>query len=482
MRMQSIARLTEWFSLACLAGSLVGCNDILKVNNPQQVGVDQLNNSALLTAEVNGVISELENIYTRRNGALLWSANFLTDEQVTGINWEDFARVNQRIVNYTEGPVFSLWSGLSRVVRLGEDVTARLETLADPNDKRIATTAVLAAYGYVFIGESMCQAVFGTVENPGNTILSPPEVFQQAIPWFQRAIQVATATGETNIVKLAHVGLARTYLNLGDFANTIAEASQVTDPAFKYWVEYAAVQDSQFDGLFDRTHGANHTMGVSPFFLQGTFGTQDLVATQTDPRIQHTTRWTFGHNGLTKLYKPYQGLRFSGYSGQTNAPASASCPGCTGATPDPTGDGGPLLLYQKDTKVLLADYLEAQHDLYEAMIRQAITDPAINQQVNDFVNARRAVGNQPPVTLTDTALFHELRVQRSRDFYQGGLRLGDLRRWKRDGVGDFFPTGNHVNQEWGVYGIWTCFPLPLEEYQGNPNIQPPANPLIPPGI
>src|SRR5437773_3894288 len=40
---------------------------------------------------------------------------------------------------------------------------------------------------------------------------------------------------------------------------------------------------------------------------------------------------------------------------------------------------------------------------------------------------------------------------------QGGLRLGDLRRWKRDGVGDYFPTGNHVNQEWGVYGIWTCF-------------------------
>ena len=222
---------------------------------------------------------------------------------------------------------------------------------------------------------------------------------------------------------------------------------KVTDPAFKYWVEYAAVQDSQFDGLFDRTHGANHTMGVSPFFLQGTFGTQDLVATQTDPRIQHTTRWTFGHNGLTKLYKPYQGLRFSGYSGQTIAPASASCPGCTGATPDPTGDRGPLLLYQKDTKVLLAEYLEAQHDLYEAMLRQAITDPAVNQQVNDFVNARRAVGNQPPVTLTDTALFHELRVQRSRDFYQGGLRLGDLRRWKRD---QYSRSGRHQLREESV--------------------------------
>src|SRR5439155_23867137 len=167
-----------------------------------------------------------------------------------GVSWGEFARVNQRIVNYPGGPVFSLWSGLSRIVRLGEDVTARLEAAkgAGPNDKRIATTAVLAAYGYVFIGESMCQAVFGTAEQPGSTILTPPEVFRLAIPWFQRAIQVASATGQTNIVKLAHVGLARTYLNLGDFPNTIAEASQVTDAAFRYWVEYSAAQDGENDG------------------------------------------------------------------------------------------------------------------------------------------------------------------------------------------------------------------------------------------
>jgi hypothetical protein len=482
MRTHSIAGCAAWLAAAGLLAPLSACNDILQVNNPVGIPIGNLNDPALLNAQVNGVISELEDSYTRTNGAFLWSVNFLTDEQVTGINWEDFARVNQRIVNYTEGPVFSLWSGLSRVVRLGEDVTARLEAIVGANDERIATTSVMAGYGYLFIGESMCQAVFGTVQEPGSTILTPPEVFRLAIPWFQRAIQVASATGQSNILKLAHVGLARTYLNLGDFPNTIAEASQVTDAAFTYWVEYSAAQDGENDGLFGRIHGANHTMGVSPFFLQEPFGTQDIVATQTDPRIQHTTRWTFGHNGLTKLYKPYQGLRFSGYTGATIAPASASCPGCTGAVPDATGDKGPLLLYQKDTKVILADYLEAQHDLYEAMIRQAINDSAVNQAVNQFVNARRAVGNEPPVTLTDTALFHELRVQRSRDFYQGGLRLGDLRRWKRDGVGDFFPTGNHVNQEWGAYGIWTCFPLPLEEYQGNPNIQPPTDPLTPPGI
>ena len=32
--------------------------------------------------------------------------------------------------------------------------------------------------------------------------------------------------------------------------NTIAEASQVTDATFKYWVEYSAAQDGENDGLF----------------------------------------------------------------------------------------------------------------------------------------------------------------------------------------------------------------------------------------
>jgi hypothetical protein len=482
MPMHIVARRAGWLACALLLGPLAACNDLLKVNNPAQVPVQDLNDPALLNAQLAGVVSEFEDAFTRNNGAVLWSANFLTDEQVTGLNWEDYARVNQRVVNYTEGPVASLWGGVSRVVRLGEDVTARLETLSGPDDKRIALAAVLTGYGYVYVGESMCSAVFGPVENPDTTVRTPLEVFQRSIPHFQRALSIASATGQGSIVNLAHLGMARAYLNLADLPNTIAEAAQVTDNSFVYWVEYSGRQDDENNGLYGQTHGANFTMGVSPAFLAGPFGTQNIVATQTDPRIQHATRWITGHNGLTKLYKPYQGRRFSGYTGQTIAPASA-CPKCTGTIPHATGDSatpsGLLLLYQKDTKVMLGEYLEAQHDMFEAMARQGGNDAAVNA----FVNARRAAGNEAPVTPPDNlALFAELRRQRSRDFYQAGLRLGDLRRWKRDGVGDFFPTGQHVNTEWGGYGTWTCFPLPLEEYEGNPKLHRPADPLTPPGI
>jgi hypothetical protein len=478
MRTHFIRRWANRLSCAVLVGLVVACGDLLKVSNPEQIPQDELNDTSLFNAQVAGVISEFEDAFTRNDGAVLWSANFLTDEQVTGLNWEDYARVNQRIVNYTEGPVNSLWGGLSRVVRLGEDVTARIETMIGPNDARIAVTEVFAGYGYLYIGESMCQAVFGTAENPDTTIRTPTDVFNLAIPHLQRALSVATASGQTDIAQLAQVGLARAYLNLGDLANTIAHASLVTDTTFRFWVEYSARQDAENNGLYGQTHGNNFTMGVSPTFLAEPFGTQDIDSTQTDPRIQHATRWRTGHNGLTKLYKPYQGLRFSGYTGETIAPASATCPGCTGAVPSSTGDTGPLLLYQKDTRVALADYLEAQHDMFEAMMRQGGNDAAVNA----FVNARRAAGNDTAVTLTGAALFDELRKQRARDFYQSGLRLGDLRRWKRDGVGDFFPTGQHVNPEWGSYGVWTCYPLPLEEYEGNPKLRRPTDPLTPPGI
>ena len=106
-----------------------------------------------------------------------------------------------------------------------------------------------------------------------------------------------------------------------------------------------------------------------------------------------------------------------------------------------------------------------------------------------FVNARRAVGNQPPVTLSGQDLITELRNQRGRDFYMGGLRLADLRRWTRFDPGNgpfaggsYFPTGMHPNENFGAYGDWTCFPIPQSEYEGNKNLEAPLNPNVPPGI
>jgi len=143
------------------------------------------------------------------------------------------------------------------------------------------------------------------------------------------------------------------------------------------------------------------------------------------------------------------------------------------------------LVAEYDTDFLLADYLEAQHHYYEALAMQGGNEAAVLA----FVNLRRAVGNQAAVTLSGQALITELHNQRGRDLFLGGFRTGDLRRWTKHNTGNgpfaggsFFPTGIHPNTQWGAYGEWTCFPIPLGEYEGNANLTKPLDPNVPPAI
>jgi hypothetical protein len=479
MRNSTLARSVGMLAAAMLV-PLSACEQVLSVENPQEIGVEELNDPQLLDAQVTGVLWALSERMSGDEEALTQGTAFLTDEQLTGLNWEDWQRNNQRIVIYTEGAVNSLWGSTSRIIQIGENALEKLNALAEnpATDSRVALVEAMVGYGYLFAGETMCQSVFGPPDAPGGTLNGPLEAVGLAVPHFESAITVGLASGATDVVNLARVGLARAHLTLGNFQEVINNA-QVVPAGFQWWVEYSDADGALNNNLFNEVHGSNHTVGVAPKFLQGTYGQQGLVDTQTDPRIQHTSDFSNGHDRSTVLYKPYQGLRFSGYTGATVAPQSAACPNCTpGGANEGNGDNGDVILFQRETNVLLADYTEAQHHMHEAMMRQGGNDGA----VNTFVNARRAVGNQAPVSLTGDALFAELREQRGRDLFMGGFRLGDLRRWARDGVGNFFPSGAHPNPDRppAQYGPWTCWAFPIQEYDGNPNLEKPADPLAPP--
>lgn len=466
-------------------------DEVLDVDNPQEIPVDALDDPKLLKVRLNGVIDAFDEAYV---GSVVRYANFVTDEMVTGLNWEDYARANQRIVSYLEGPTNQIFSNLSRSLRLADGLATHIKgwAAADPSrdfDRELATALAYAGYSALVLAENTCQAVISPdPNNPSGTVLSQLETFAAALPYLNEALTVAQANGDAALVNLARTGLARAHLGRGEWTEAANHASAVTS-TFSRWIEFVDIPGGR-NPLQGTSQGGNFTHGIHPRFtgvhpsFNGTgftFRDNNIIAPQTDPRIQHAPTDATGHNGLTPLYKFFQGLRYSDYTGNTLAPASAACPACTG-----TPAANMPLLTDFDTDVLMADYLEARHHYYEALAMQGGNEAA----VLGFVNARRAVGNQAPVTLTGQALIRELRNQRARDLFMGGFRLPDLRRWTRFDPGNgpfaggsYFPTGPHPNAPvWSDYENWTCYPIPLSEYEGNANLTKPADPNVPPGI
>jgi hypothetical protein len=424
-------------------------DSLLEANNPAAILEDQLDDATLADVLTNSVVGRMASEY---GDPIIWTGSMLTDEHVTGINWPSTRDLGKRVLPYDVGPANDMFRALSRVRFLADSISSRLDGLI-PNassDRRKALVLAYGGYAYTLMAETLCGATIDV----GEKIYVPKELAEMAITRFESAITVATATGASaNSVKnLAYVGLARAATAAGNKAKAMQAAANVPSD-FIWWVEYK--DQVMSNPLASNTRGGNHNMGVHPRVVNmfGEYEKKVLKAAQTDPRVQFFESGRLGHDAQTLLYTPYQSLSYSDYSGKLQT--------------DPDSLARPIL-YQNDTDIRLGSYLDAMHNYYEAAGPEGTGPEGTTLQ---FVNSRRAVGNQAPVNLSGDALMAELREQRLRDLFFGGFRLGDLRRWKEQGVGDFFPTGTHPNPVMGEYGTAECFPLSSAEYIGNPNIK-----------
>jgi hypothetical protein len=448
MRIHS--RLSRCCTGLLLLGATLGVtacdsiDDLLRAENPAAIGEPDLDDPTLVNVLVNSVVGSLAAWY---DDPFIWRGSMITDEQISGINWEQTARLNQRLVRFDEGDASGMFNAASRYRFMADSISGRLQTLLpNPSQNRnMALVLAHAGYSYTLMGEVMCESVLDV----GAEILTPAQLGQRAITRFEQAISVAQAANAPDVANLARVGLARAALLAGDNPKVLSAAAAVPSN-FVWWVEYDVGVMS--NSMQSRVTGANHALGVHPRFVQGSWLQQNQQAALTDPRIQHFPNWRTGHNALSPLYTPYQGIRYSEYNAATIA------------------TGGAPVLYGQSTNIQLASGVEAMHHYYEAAGPNG-TGPM--GSTLDFVNARRAVGRQAPVELSGEALMSELRDQRARDTFMGGFRLGDLRRYAARGINDpnhTFPGGTHPTPGWGAYGDATCYPLPLSEYVGNPNI------------
>ncbi|MEJ2679462.1 MAG: hypothetical protein P8174_10365, partial [Gemmatimonadota bacterium] len=450
--------------MVALLGAVVfssgGCdavNRLMEVKNPERLREQDLTSVKLVDVLVNSAQGDFQAAYA---DPFIWVGEMLTDEYITGINWEDYKRANIRQVLYYEGPADAMFSNIQGARYTSELAYTKLSDVdpAKVSGDQMATVLGYAGYSYIMLGDAMCQSDL----DEGADLYTPAQLYQMAIDKFTQMLGVATSD---SLVSWAHAGMARAYLNLLDYPHAMSEAQQVPD-GFVYWAQYADDGTGRSNNpLYGDVHGANFTASVHPRFLPGglTAYLDGHVpdSLQTDPRIQVASDALTGHDAITPLFKPYQSMPVSGYTGNTIADGAAQ--------DDPAG----VPLYDRGTSMQLASYLEAQHDYYEAgLMSGALTDA----QVLTFVNARRAYGNEAAVNLTGQALREELREQRARDLFLGGFRLGDLRRYMSQPnptAANSFPTGLFPSAERGDYHDSVCFPIPLSEYQGNHQLNDP---------
>jgi hypothetical protein len=305
------------------------------------------------------------------------------------------------------------------------------------SDVRLARVLAYAGYSYTLLGEQMCSAPIGLSKD-----YTSDELLGFALDHFKSAITVATAakagTGglaADSILNLANIGAARVSLDLGKFPEAIAYA-QAVPAAFNFYSYHSAQNLRENNPFFSAASGGPNAEWVG---LTNT----PFVAINGDPRVPHLA--TKEKMQQDSAITPNAPQAYSTYNNTT-----------TGAE------------FTTATSVRFASGLEAQYIVAEAQGNNAAN-------VN-FLNTRIAIGGGTPlVAPTDAQYTAALRDQRARDLYLAGYRMGDLRRYKKLYQADLWQRGAYVSPvpAPAQFGTQECWPIPLAEYNGNPNLPKP---------
>jgi hypothetical protein len=423
-RQYRAGRLGGMLTAFAASALLVGCSDLLTVDNPGAITEPELDDPARIPLMVHGVVGEFQPAHS---WYALYTGTFsdeLTDTHV----WRENRPIDLRQVDETNGLLATNYTRLQRARAAGDITAERIRSILGAEAEShigVARSLAYAGYALTLLAESYCEVPINV-----SRAYSPNELFDMAMERFDDAIAVAgRARSAGNVASadsleyLARVGAARAALNRGAGAAAAAYAAPVP-MAFEFWSAHSSNSTLEYNQFWNATRPVNAHLELGPTF-------QGL----DDPRIPEPVEPKPMQNNFEGLI-PYRPMNYAGWA-----------PGDT-------------LMIEQNTSVRFASGLEARYIVAE------VEGPTAATLL--FINERREAGGQDPVVLVGDAMMAELREQRRRDLYLTGHRLGDLRRYLSQGM-DYFPSGTwpHSAQ---TYGTDVCFPLPLSERNSNPNL------------
>jgi starch-binding outer membrane protein, SusD/RagB family len=402
---------------AVLLPVISGCDSFFELRTPGIIDASTVDPVADGTTFSRSAFQTLASAY----GDMIVYTAWFTNEAWVGDTFPTRNEYGRRFIDDRNGTHSGeIWFPLLRAIAQGEQVIEALE--GEPGtDLNVARAALTSGFGLVLQGEAFCE---GTMRGPGNTpgsLMTPAQLLESAVTRLDLAIQrgsAASGAEATSIVNAARVVKGRALLQLGRGSEAAAAVSGVaTSFVFNVpFVDDAGNRGRLGNGVYFYSAGGSRESLVTPPHYRA----------MNDPRVTSVDAGRFAQDGVTRLWS------------QTKYGSWAA-------------------------NIRLASGLEARYIEVEAGNNASA--------MLAFVNERRAVGGQAPLTTTNlTELKGALMDQRSRDFWLESKRIGDFRRNGELVPNILQPGDNYYKPEVGTVSNQTCFPLPFSERNANPNI------------
>ena len=380
------SRLTP-LALAGVVG-LAGCD--FDVDNPGAVLESDLNTLEAIDAIVTGMSSDFSEEY---DGFAFILARVTDDMAGSGsYNESNFYRLG--IINAED--VDGEWEGIQRARWVAEDGIRRMRDdikgYEFAGNRQTARAYLFAGLANRVVGEAFCYGVVsaGAELGGGGEAAQPSsEAFQRALSMLAEAVTHATGAGDQDILDAAHGGRAQAYVGLGDWANAVTEAGQLST-------------DFVYDAIYSDNSGRENNEIWIETFQRPEMSVYDTYASTFDPPDPRA---------------PY-----------TNCPVTGTCSesGADGITPywrqEKFDDRGSNIPVVKGTEMRL---IEAEAALRNLDLATAIT------KMNE-VRTFHSLAELTPAPININEGWIALDHERYLTLWLEGRRLHDLRRWDEE--------------------------------------------------
>lgn len=438
-------RLLLALAAPVLALGLAGCDldDLLDVDDPEVASPGSVRTPTALPVVLAGVVRDFTYAYSGTgaiggggdNDSQIMLTGLLTDELIHTGTFPTRRLVDRRAITTTgenettdNGTLYDAYHNLHRARRSAETADQLYQDAEEPDDPGRALANGFAGFSYVMFGEIYCEGVpYSSIALDGTISYGAPttrsQTFDQAVTWFENAMDVADAAGDEEALNMARVGLARTLLNQGEYATAATVASEVPDD-FEFVIQHSANSTAENNGVFIFSNNA------------GRYGVMDEEGGNGMP-------WISSDDPRTPvIFNPRDAFdtNLEEFIAQNKYP-------------------------NRDAGVVLASGREARLIEAEAALQAGNTALFLAN-----LNAARAQDGVDDLTLLDLPATFDGQVdllfrERAFSLWLTAHRLGDLRRmirqYGRDSE-DVFPSGDYFRAG-AEYGTDVNFPIYVDE-------------------